>query len=106
MNRADDILDNISSRKGAGEAFVLATVALVVATTILLKMGRLKWIWVTLGPMVWLFAVTMTASFQKVFSSNPRLGFLSYANLLTGQIASGKIAAAKLALDCVSRTGW
>ena len=76
---------------------LLATVALVVATTILLKMGRLKWIWVTLGPMVWLFVVTMTASYQKIFSANPRLGFLSYANLLAGQIASGKIAVAKLA---------
>jgi carbon starvation protein len=76
---------------------LLATVALVVATTIMLKMGRLKWIWVTLGPMVWLFVVTMTASYQKIFSTNPRLGFLSYANLLVGQIASGKIAAAKLA---------
>jgi carbon starvation protein len=76
---------------------LLATVALVVATTILLKMGRLKWIWVTLAPMVWLFVITMTASYQKIFSMNPRLGFLSYANLLAAQIASGKVPAAKLA---------
>jgi carbon starvation protein len=75
---------------------LLAAVALVVATTILLKMGRLKWIWVTVGPMIWLFVITMTASYQKIFSANPRLGFLSYANLLAGQIASGKIAAAKV----------
>jgi carbon starvation protein len=76
---------------------LLATVALVVATTILLKMGRLKWIWVTLTPMVWLFVITMTASYQKIFSANPRLGFLSYANLLATQIAFGKVPAAKLA---------
>jgi carbon starvation protein len=75
---------------------LLAAVALVVATTILLKMGRLKWIWVTVGPMIWLFVITMTASYQKIFSANPRLGFLSYANLLAGEIASGKIAAAKV----------
>jgi carbon starvation protein len=75
---------------------LLAAVALVVATTILLKMGRLKWIWVTVGPMIWLFVITMTASYQKIFSANPRLGFLSYANLLAGQITSGKIAAAKV----------
>jgi carbon starvation protein len=51
---------------------------------------------VTVGPMIWLFVITMTASYQKIFSANPRLGFLSYANLLAGQIASGKIAAAKV----------
>jgi carbon starvation protein len=76
---------------------LLAAVALVVATTILLKMGRLKWIWVTLLPMGWLVIITMTASYQKVFSANARIGFLAQANALAGQIAAGKIAAAKIA---------
>jgi len=76
---------------------LLAAVALVVATTILMKMGRLKWIWVTLLPMAWLVTITMTASFQKIFDANPRIGFLSYSNLLTAQIAAGKIPAAKIA---------
>jgi carbon starvation protein len=76
---------------------LLAAVALVVATTILLKMGRLKWIWVTLVPTAWLLTITMTASYQKIFSINPRIGFLSYANLLTAQIAAGKIPPAKIA---------
>jgi carbon starvation protein len=76
---------------------LLAAVALVVATTILMKMGRMKWIWVTLLPMAWLVTITMTASFQKIFDANPRIGFLSYANLLTAQIAAGKIPAAKIA---------
>jgi carbon starvation protein len=75
---------------------LLAAVALVVATTILLKMGRLKWIWVTLLPMIWLVVITMTASFQKIFSSNPRIGFLSFANALSGQLAAGKIPTAKI----------
>ena len=48
---------------------LLAAVALVVATTILLKMKRLRWIWVTLVPTAWLVAVTMTASYQKIFSA-------------------------------------
>ena len=76
---------------------LLAAVALVVATTILLKMGRLKWIWVTLLPMVWLVIVTMTASFEKIFSANARIGFLSQANALAAQLAAEKIAAAKIA---------
>ena len=76
---------------------LLAAVALVVATTILLKMGRLKWIWVTLLPTVWLVIVTMTASYQKIFSANPRIGFLAFANAMAAQIAAGKIPAAKIA---------
>jgi carbon starvation protein len=76
---------------------LLAAVALVVATTVLLKMGRTRWIWVTLAPMAWLVTVTMTASYQKIFDPNPRMGFLAYANTLAAQLAAGKIPAAKLA---------
>jgi carbon starvation protein len=76
---------------------LLAAVALVVATTILMKMGRLRWIWVTLLPMAWLVVITMTASYQKIFDANPRIGFLAYANALAGQIATGKIPAEKIA---------
>jgi carbon starvation protein len=76
---------------------LLAAVALVVATTILLKMGRLRWIWVTVIPMAWLVIITMTASYQKIFSANPRIGFLSFANALAGQVSAGKIPAAKIA---------
>ena len=76
---------------------LLAAVALVVATTILMKMGKLRWIWVTLVPMAWLVIITMTASWQKIFDSSPRIGFLSAANAMAAQIAAGKIPAAKLA---------
>ena len=76
---------------------LLAAVALVVATTILLKMGRLKWIWVTLVPTAWLITATMTASFQKVFSSNPAIGLLSNASGLSEKMAGGLIPAAKIA---------
>jgi carbon starvation protein len=76
---------------------LLAAVALVVATTILMKMGRLRWIWVTLLPMAWLVIITMTASHQKIFDANPRIGFLAYARTLAAQIAAGKIPAEKIA---------
>src|SRR4029077_10067632 len=75
---------------------LLACVALVVATTILLKMGRLRWIWVTLVPMAWVVTVTMTASWQKIFDAQPRIGFLAQARALGAQIASGAIPAAQI----------
>src|SRR5207248_1294012 len=75
---------------------LLAAVALSVATTILLKMGRTRWIWVTLAPMAWIVTVTMTASYQKIFDANPRIGFLSYASGLAAQLAAGTIPAARI----------
>jgi carbon starvation protein len=76
---------------------LLGTVALVVATTILIKMGRLRWLWVTLVPAVWLVIVTMTASYQKIFHTDPRIGFLSAASELSRQIAAGTIAPDRVA---------
>ncbi|MGB9405269.1 MAG: carbon starvation CstA family protein [Candidatus Acidiferrales bacterium] len=76
---------------------LLAAVALVVGTTILLKMGRLRWIWVTLVPMVMLVSVTMTASYQKIFDADARLGFLAQARLLSSQIAMGAIPPDRIA---------
>ena len=76
---------------------LLAAVAFVLATTILLKMGKLRWIWTTLVPMAALIAVTMTASWQKIFSADPRLGFLAAANQLAAQIASGAVAQQRVA---------
>ncbi|MBH0245280.1 carbon starvation protein A, partial [Streptomyces cavourensis] len=49
---------------------LLAAVALAVCTTLLVKSGRLKWAWVTAVPLAWDVAVTLTASWQKIFSSD------------------------------------
>lgn len=76
---------------------LLATVALVVATTILLKMGRRRWLWVTVVPLVALVTITMTASYQKIFDPSPRIGFLSQAAQYAAQLTSGAVPAAKIA---------
>jgi carbon starvation protein len=67
----------------------LAIVALCVATTIIIKMGRARYALVTLAPLTWLVAVTFTASYYKVFDPNPRLGFLAHAQ----QLAAGPSSA-------------
>ena len=76
---------------------LLATVALCVCTTILIKMEKWRYTWVTFVPLGWLCCVTMTASYQKIFDANPRVGFLSHARSLAAQLASGGIPTAQAA---------
>jgi carbon starvation protein len=66
---------------------LLATVALCVATTIIIKMGRARYAAVTLAPLAWLVSVTFTASWQKMFDPNPRIGFLAHARNLASAAA-------------------
>jgi carbon starvation protein len=77
---------------------LLATIALCVCTTILIKMKKTRFAWVTLLPLSWLVAVTMTASYQKIWSADPRLGFLSHARMLALRLSSGAIPAAQISV--------
>jgi carbon starvation protein len=75
---------------------LLAGIALTVATGILIKMGKLKYAWVTGLPLTWLAVVCTTAAVTKVFSPNPEIGFWSGANALAARIAEGAIPAEKV----------
>ena len=74
---------------------LLAAVALTLATTLLIKSGRLKWAWITAMPLAWDVAVTLTASYQKVFSDDPKLGFFAQRDALPGGAGQRRGAAAR-----------
>ena len=70
---------------------LLAAVALCVATTVIIKMGKARYAWITLLPLAWLIIVTMTAGAIKLFSPEPRLGFLAQARALQAARAAGTL---------------
>jgi carbon starvation protein len=76
---------------------LLAAIALCVCTTILIKMGKSRYLLVTLAPLCWDVAATMTASYQKILDPSPALGFLAHADMLAGQIAAGTVPASLIA---------
>ena len=68
---------------------LLAVIALSLGTTVLIKMQKERYLWVTLLPLAWLLAVTLTAGWQKIFASDIRLGFLCAADHFKALMAAG-----------------
>jgi len=77
---------------------ILAAIALCVATGILVKSGKLKYAWITVLPLIWLVIITSTASWQKLASSDPRIGFIAAANSLSDKLAAGALPPDKAAV--------
>ncbi len=78
---------------------LLAAIALTVATTLLIKHGKLKWAWVTGIPLAWDAAVTLTASWQKVFSDDPILGFFAQRERYSDAIDAGEVLPPATSMD-------
>ena len=72
---------------------MLAGIALMLATCILFKMKRDRFAWVTIMPTIWILICTLTAGWQKVFDTNPRIGFLAHASKYKAALAEGKLLA-------------
>ena len=72
---------------------MLAGIALMLGTVVLIKMKRQRYIWVTLLPATWLLICTTTAGFIKLFDANPAIGFLSLAKKYSDALANGQVLA-------------
>ncbi len=72
---------------------LLAAIALSVGTVILVKSGRLRYAWVTGLPLLWDAAVTLTASYQKIFSGNAKLGFFAQRDKYSTALDADKVLA-------------
>jgi len=82
---------------------MLAAIALTLCTVVLYKMKRERWAWVTVVPTVWLVICTLTAGLEKVFSPNPKVGFLSHAEKFSQALASQQVLAPAKSLGEMSR---
>ena len=70
---------------------LLAAVALCVGTTVIIKMGKAKYAPITIAPLLWLIVINVTAGWQKMFSEDTRVGFLSHARMIQGHIDAGTL---------------
>jgi carbon starvation protein len=72
---------------------MLAGIALLLGTTILFKMGKKAYVWVTLLPTTWLLIVTLVAGWQKLFHDNPKIGFLAHSKIFKKAYDNGEVLA-------------
>jgi carbon starvation protein CstA len=82
---------------------MLAGVALMLCTVVLFKMKKDRYAWVTILPAFWLLVCTLTAGWQKIFSADPKVGFLSHASRYADALAQNKLLAPAKSMEEMSR---
>ena len=82
---------------------MLAAIALTLCTVVLFKMKRERYAWVTVVPTVWLVICTVTAGLEKIFSANPKIGFLSHAAKFSHALELNQVLAPAKSLGDMSR---
>src|SRR5437660_6816587 len=82
---------------------MLAAIALTLCTVVLFKMKRERYAWVTIIPTAWLVVCTVTAGLERVFSANPKVGFLSHAAKFSRALADSQVLAPAKSLREMSR---
>ncbi|MGL5121780.1 MAG: carbon starvation CstA family protein [Plesiomonas shigelloides] len=78
---------------------MLAGMALILCTTVLIKMKKLRFAWITALPCVWVLTTTLYAGWLKIFSENPKIGFLAHAEKFNQAAASGTVLAPAKTLE-------
>ena len=85
---------------------MLASMALILGTVVLFKMKKERYAWVTVLPTAWLFITSMTAGWQKIFSDNPKIGFLALARKFNDAAAQGTVLAPAKTVEEMSRVAF
>jgi carbon starvation protein len=85
---------------------MLAGIALLLCTSVLVKMKRERYVWVTLVPTAWLLITTLTAGVQKIFDPNPSVGFLALAQKFSDAAAKGTVIAPAKTIDEMQRVAF
>ncbi|RST56501.1 carbon starvation CstA family protein [Variovorax sp. MHTC-1] len=82
---------------------MLAAVALMLGVVVLFRMKRERYAWVAILPAAWLLVCTLTAGWQKIFSSDPKVGFLSHAAKYADGLAQGVLIAPAKTPEAMAR---
>ena len=85
---------------------MLAGIALLLCTSVLVKMKRERYVWVTLVPTAWLLITTLTAGVEKIFDSDPRIGFIALANKFSAAAEQGTLLAPAKSIGEMQRVAF
>lgn len=80
---------------------MLAAIALLLCTALLVKMKQTRYVWVTALPAIWIMSITLFASWQKLFHNNPKIGFIAQASRFKAAAAKGELLAPAKSMEAM-----